>query len=168
MRPILIAVALFVVPIASVSAQDGEPSRACTTAEFHQFDFWVGDWTVTDADGTVVGHNRIEAVYSGCGLREEWTSVKGWRGGSLTLYDATRGAWHQTWIDQSGRLLLLDGGLEGAAMVLTGTTAGEDGSILHEIRWTPLADGRVRQHWRRSNDDGATWEDVFVGFYARE
>ena len=166
MRPILLAVALIIVP--AVFAQDTPPAP-CATPEHRQFDFWIGRWEVSDADGEVVGHNRVESVYSGCGLREEWTSANGWQGGSLNLYDQLRGRWHQTWIDQSGRLLLLDGGLDGHDMVLSGRTPSSDGGdVLHEIRWTPLGDGRVRQHWRTSEDGGAIWEDAFVGLYARE
>jgi hypothetical protein len=167
MRPTLVAAALIIAP--AVFAQDTPPPTPCATTEHRQFDFWVGRWEVTDADGQVVGHNRIEPVYSGCGLREEWSSANGWRGGSLNLYDEARGRWHQTWIDQSGRLLLLDGGLDGSTMVLSGTAPSRDArEILHEIRWTPLDDGRVRQHWRTSRDGGVTWEDAFLGLYERE
>ncbi len=167
MRIGFIAIMLLVACLAP--AQETPDTPPCSGPEHRQFDFWIGRWEVTDADGRVVGRNRIEAVYDGCGLREEWTSTNGWRGGSLTLFDHARDRWHQSWIDQSGRLLLLDGGLDGADMVLSGTVPGDDGEVvLHEIRWTPLPDGRVRQRWRTSTDGGATWEEAFVGFYSRE
>jgi len=54
-------------------------------------------------------------------------------------------------------------------MVLRGETktlAGE--TVLDEIAWTPLDDGRVKQHWRRSTDGGETWQDAFIGFYAKK
>jgi hypothetical protein len=34
--------------------------------------------------------------------------------------------------------------------------------------WTPMPDGRVRQYFEQSNDDGATWEPWFEGFYSRK
>jgi len=34
--------------------------------------------------------------------------------------------------------------------------------------WTPLPDGRVRQYFEQSNDDGGTWVPWFEGFYTRK
>ena len=34
--------------------------------------------------------------------------------------------------------------------------------------WTEMPDGRVRQYFEQSNDDGATWEPWFEGFYSRK
>jgi hypothetical protein len=31
-----------------------------------------------------------------------------------------------------------------------------------------MPDGRVRQYFEQSNDDGATWEPWFEGFYTRK
>jgi hypothetical protein len=54
-------------------------------------------------------------------------------------------------------------------MVLAGTAPGPDGTtVQHEIRWSPLDDGRVRQHWRTTSDGGTTWTDAFVGTYRRQ
>lgn len=77
--------------------------------------------------------------------------------------------WQQTWVDGHGTLLTLEGGLEDGDMVLRGERPRPTGTGVarHEIRWTPLPDGRVRQHWRVSVDGGGTWKDLFVGFYAR-
>jgi hypothetical protein len=33
--------------------------------------------------------------------------------------------------------------------------------------WTPLADGRVRQFFEQSDDDGTNWTPWFEGFYSR-
>ena len=44
------------------------PPPACSGAEFHQFDFWIGDWDVLTADGKVAGHNRVESIANGCGI----------------------------------------------------------------------------------------------------
>ena len=53
-------------------------------------------------------------------------------------------------------------------MVLEGTGKGRDGKpVRSRITWTPLEDGRVRQHWQLSRDDGATWTTAFDGLYSR-
>jgi hypothetical protein len=144
------------------SAAEPQP-RPCAAPEHRQFDFWIGDWDVATPDGTVRGRNVIEAIEGGCALRETYTTGRGYGGTSLNFYDVARGGWHQTWIDNQGSPLHLDGGLDGDRMVLR----GEAGSALQRITWTPLADGRVRQHWESSSDGGASWTTAFDGYYRR-
>ena len=116
------------------------PVKACATPEFRQFDFWLGDWTVTGPKGNAVGKNLITREQGGCVWHEHWTGAKGSTGESFNIYDQTAKRWHQTWVDNGGTLLLLDGG---------------------------LVDGRVRQIWTVSSDSGATWATSFDGFYAK-
>ena len=143
-------------------------ASACTTEGHRQFDFWLGDWVVHTEDGRLAGTNRIERTLGGCVLRETWAGATGSRGQSFNIYSPTPGAWHQTWVDVGGLLLQLDGGVVDGRMVLSGRVTGADGQVTRqEISWQPLPDGRVRQHWRSSTDDGGTWTDVFVGLYTR-
>lgn len=142
----------------------------CSAVEYRQFDFWVGTWEVTNAQGNLAGTNRISSILGGCVLLEEWKSNAGpYAGKSLNVYDAAEGAWHQTWVDSGGLLLQLDGGLVDGRMVLEGTRPGPDGSpVRHRITWEPLDGGDVRQTWDTSADDGATWTTQFDGLYARK
>lgn len=146
----------------------------CADPERRRFDFWVGSWQVREPDGTLAGRNRIERLFDGCALAEHWDGESGLRGVSYTAYDAGRRSWHQTWVDSSGSLLLLDGGWRDGSMVLEGTTsAGAEGAVRHRISWSLVAgagdagDG-VRQHWEVSHDDGRTWSTAFDGRYRRE
>ena len=128
----------------------------------------LGDWVVHTEDGRLAGTNRIERTLGGCVLRETWAGATGSRGQSFNIYSPTTGAWHQTWVDAGGLLLQLDGGVVDGRMALSGRVTGADGQVTRqEISWQPLPDGRVRQHWRSSTDDGGTWTDVFVGLYTR-
>ena len=142
-----------------------EAHKPCKTPEYRQFDFWVGDWNVESsaAPGTT-SRNTITLVNDGCTLREEYTTPVGYAGTSLNFYDARRKAWHQTWIDNQGGGLVLEGGLEGESMVLQ--SAG-DSQTVQRIRWTKLEDGRVRQHWESTSDGGKTWATAFDGYYSR-
>jgi len=150
-------------------AQDATASRPCSTLEFSQFDFWVGDWQVTSPDGKQQGTNHIVKILGGCVLHESWKGAGGSVGQSFNVYAESRGVWHQTWVDNSGTLLMLDGGIEDGRMVRRGETPSRDGpgKVMHEISWTPMESGQVRQHWRISKDGGAQWHDVFVGIYTR-
>jgi hypothetical protein len=143
--------------------------KPCSTPEHRQFDFWVGDWEVTQPDGTVAGTNRIDIILGGCVLQESWKSANGRSvGHSFNLY-ARDGRWHQTWVDNSGLLLELVGGLEDGRMVMSQErTTPEGQKALHEISWTKLETGQVKQHWRVTTDNGQTWKDVFVGIYTRK
>ena len=137
----------------------------CPGEEYRQFDFWIGDWEVFDEAGTPQGTNHIEQILSGCALQENWVGAHGSVGHSFNAFDKNTGRWHQTWVDNGGLLLQLDGELEGDAMVLSGPGTSRDGEpITHRITWTALDDGRVKQHWQVS-PDGEEWKDVFVGLY---
>lgn len=144
-----------------------QPQPACGSPEHRQFDFWVGEWSVTQA-GKTAGTNRIERILDGCALLESWTGASGYRGNSLNFYDAARQRWHQTWIDTSGLALALDGELAQGSMVLAGTRLdpATQRTVHDRITWTPNPDGTVRQLWETSTD-GKTWSTAFDGLYSR-
>lgn len=159
--PIIIAGLL----AAGAALAQAPAAQPCTAAEYRQFDFWLGDWDVTSpASPGRVSRNRISRTNGGCTLLEHYTTPGGYEGSSLNFYDAARKVWHQTWIDNQGQPLYLEGGLQGDAMVLTQGRAGQD---RQRITWTPLTDGRVRQQWEATADGGETWTTVFDGYYAR-
>lgn len=149
-------------------AQTQQPA-ACTGSAYRQFDFWIGSWQVTNPQGSVVGSNTIRRTLGGCVLHESWRGASGSTGQSFNIYNLQTDTWHQSWVDNSGQLLLLDGGLdERGRMRLRGETVGQDGgAVHHEITWEPVAGGQVRQVWRTSTDGGATWRVVFDGLYTR-
>lgn len=154
---------------AAASAAEPPSQPACDAPEHRQFDFWLGRFEVRTPEDRLAGHNRIEATLGGCALTEHWTGARGSEGRSLNFYDRNDSRWHQVWIDDAGEPLYLSGGLVDGSMVLTGETPASDGGTLRQrITWTPLEDGRVRQHWQASKDGGETWQTLFDGYYARE
>jgi hypothetical protein len=74
----------------------------CQAAEYHQFDFWAGNWNVVAADGRTLGKNSITSIHDGCVLQEQWTGAKGKTGSSVSFYDPRTKKWHQFWVDSSG------------------------------------------------------------------
>lgn len=147
-------------------AQGQQSQVPCATEAHHQFDFWLGTWEVTNSQEKVVGTSHISSILDGCVLLEEWQSSGPYSGKSLNIYDAANHTWHQTWVDNGGLLLELDGQLVDGRMVLQGLRPGEDGTaVLHRITWEPLPDGGVRQTWDSSTDDGQTWTTRFDGRY---
>jgi hypothetical protein len=153
------------------SGTGAPPPAPCSQPECRQFDFWIGEWDVTTPDGKPAGRNSIQRVLGGCALHESWTSATSpFAGHSYNIYDAATGRWHQTWVDNSGTLLRLDGGFTGSKMVLTGLrppAAGGTMDVLHRISWEKKSDREVRQFWESSPDGGQTWTVVFDGTYLR-
>lgn len=142
------------------------PAPPCSSSAHRQFDFWLGDWEVT-ANGKIAGTNRITKLYGDCGLREEYTTPGGYAGTSFNFFDAQRGVWHQTWVDNQGGALL-EGGFRDGAMTLEMDRPPVDGKTTRErIRWAPNADGTVRQHWEQSRDGGKSWTTAFDGLYRK-
>jgi hypothetical protein len=153
---------------AAGAAEPAAPPAPCADAASRQFDFWIGDWDVFNPEGRQVGTNRIALLY-GCVLHESWKAAKVVEGQSFNRYDADRGVWHQTWVDNTGSLLLLEGGLRDGAMVLSDATVPgrKAGAPVSEIRWTREGDGTVRQVWLTTSDGGKTWKTAFDGRYVR-
>ncbi len=158
----------------AVSAPAGTPPApadsivaACASAAHRAFDFWIGHWDVSHADGKAAGENRITRVLGGCALHESWQGVDGSRGNSYTLFDLATGQWHQQWVDIGGNLLRLSGRVEEGAIVLEGRNIIPTGTAHSRISWSLLPDARVRQHWQLSTDGGVTWATHFDGYYRR-
>lgn len=144
------------------------PPLPCTEPEYRAFDFWVGEWQVSQAGKPdVIAHSRIEKVSSGCAISESWMPLQGGGGRSLSAYDPATGTWEQMWIGSSpGRTIFAGGPIDGG-MVLTGYWGKDkDGnSQLVRMTLTRREDGSVRQYGQRSLDHGVSWADYFDLIY---
>lgn len=168
-RPNAIHICVFFALLANaLIAQPKQPPPP--PPEASQFDFWVGEWEVTQPDGKVAGESHIQSINGGRALLENWTSAGGnFAGKSLNSYDAVQGKWKQFWVDTAGTVLELSGGIVDGSMVLSGTRHTRAGAeVTDRITWTPNEDGSVRQHWELSKDGGKTWQTLFDGHYAKK
>ncbi len=143
----------------------------CTDPAFDDFDFWVGDWDVYQADGKLAGTNSIRKEEYGCLLVERWVNAGGITGQSYNFVDLATGKWRQVWVS-AGATIDYAGGLDAnGAMALEGTIgygAGQAGNgAKFRGTWTPNADGTVTQHFQQFDDAKAEWTDWFVGTYKR-
>jgi len=166
--PVALAAALVAT---ATLAQTATPPVPCQSAEWRQFDFWVGRWIVFTPDGKKAGENLIEPVDGGCALQERWRGAGGYTGTSLNHWDPAGRQWHQHWVDNQGGMLRLAGSRVGASMVLAGVEphSSKPGVMQrHRITWTPLPDGALRQWWQTSDDDGVSWSTAFDGRYVRQ
>lgn len=159
---VLLCLVAQVLPLLDARAAQSSTPAPCSAPEYHQFDFWLGDWDVFDvATGAKDSRVRVARILDGCVVHEDYQSVDGHKGESFSIYDASRKVWHQTWVTNRGRLLVIEGRLEDGSIVLRGvdrTAAGEE----RHVRgiWKPV-EGGVRETAFTSLDGGKTWQPWF-------
>ena len=138
----------------------------CSSPQHRQFDFLIGEWTVTDTRGQAIGTSRVERLLNGCAISESWQGTSGTRGHGTSAWDAGDNKWHLTWIDTDGTVLVIAGGVVNGEMVMEGERQLPDGSeTLERITWSPNKDGTVRQVWLSSPNRGMRWTSVSEVIY---
>jgi hypothetical protein len=150
--------------------QPQQPLAPCKSRpEYRQFDFWVGEWDVKNPRGQQAGTNSVQLILGDCVIFENWTSARGGHGKSFNVYNAVKGKWQQTWVDNSGGVLELTGDYKDNQMRFTGETLAPDGKkTLERLTFTKISADRVRQFWEQSTDGGKTWTIAFDGTYIRK
>ena len=155
------------VPIAATAATAApaaapKAAEPCAGAEFHQFDFFAGDWDAFDPDAPAhpVARNHVTPILGGCVLHEVHAQDDGLVGESFSMYDAPRGVWHESWVTKHGRWLVMDGHLQGDRMIFTGEWKTSSKSATVRVVW--IAQGKaVRETAEGSSDGGKTWTPMF-------
>ena len=151
-------------------------AEPCSSPVYRAFDFWLGEWSVqreptaaqSNAAKMPAASSEIGSIVQGCAIQERYKTDSGYSGESLNWYDPSLAKWRQTWVDNTGMVLQLAGGLNlQGQMVLSGDQRQDElgQTIQDRISWTPQLDGSVIQLWQSSADAGKTWEEVFRGRY---
>lgn len=137
--------------------------------EYHQADFWVGDWTVRAENGLVLGTSQVVADLNHCLIQEDFVTPRGYQARTFMFYDLVADQWFRTFVDNAGEQVRLSGGLEGSAIVLSGQDEAPNGQPF-DVRVTlaPMGADQVRQSWDVSHDGGATWTTGMVLDYQRD
>jgi ketosteroid isomerase-like protein len=146
------------------AAQTASQPASCTAPEYHQLDFWIGNWDVYDVGEPAepVARTRVDRLLNGCVLKENYQGVNGGEGQSFSIYDATRKLWHQSWITNRGKLLVIEGQFQNGEMVLSGTDYFTASHPIIRGTWKlDSAEGGVRETAVTSTDGGATWNPLF-------
>jgi len=135
---------------------------SCEADEYHQFDFWIGDWDAFDADkpNEAVARTRVDRILGACVLREDYQQNDGMKGESFNIYDKSRNVWHQSWVTTRGQLLILEGQLQAGAMVLNAVDHADGKETMIQGTWKS-DDGGVRETAVKSGDGGKTWTPWF-------
>jgi hypothetical protein len=151
-------------PAAPPPAEAAPPANAprCPAPEFHQLDFWLGDWDTFEAESPgSIARARVDLIAGGCAVHELYEQVDGLIGDSILSYDPAKKAWQQTWVTNRGSILVLSGAFKDGAVTMEGEAHLRDGKVVpHKITWKVEGDG-VREQAVLSKDGGKTWEEAF-------
>ena len=146
----------------ALAASPAAPAAPCTAPEYRQLDFWLGDWDTFEPDGSgpSQARNRVTAILGGCVIHERYEQADGLTGESFSIYDASRKVWHQTWVTNRGRLLIIEGSFQNGEMFMTGVDY-PNGTERH-IRgtWKPIPGG-VSEIAATSTDSAKIWTPWF-------
>ena len=129
-------------------------------AETRNFDFAIGTWRLTAANGQAVGTSSftIDPTSSGCLIEESFSTPKGYQAVSWMYYDPIENAYFRTYIDSEGERVELRGSFDNGAFVFTGAEPirGAEGAEVR-MTWTQTSANSLRQLWETSRDGGTTW-----------
>jgi tetratricopeptide (TPR) repeat protein len=147
--------------------------RPCVyTPENRQFDFWIGEWTVTTTQGGMpAGDSKIELILQDCVILENWKSGGiSYAGNSYNIYNQALKRWEQYWVDNVGGNIFFHGNLKDGVMdYWTDEIPQPDGKKLRRhSQFIPAGPDRVRQFSQGSSDGGKTWQVEYDFTYDRK
>lgn len=156
---------LFFISIGSGFTQSPVP---CSSSEYRQFDFWLGEWNVYDTLGNMVGESKIHRIQDSCGIQENWKS-KNSTGTSYNYFRRSDSTWHQIYLDNQGTVLELTGNYLNNQMVLESDYfVSNQTEKKHRITWYLNEKNHVMQIWDVVNLNGAIEKELFRGTYIKK
>lgn len=145
------------------------PQQPCGQPEASQFDFWLGDWELTWND-TIKGSNLITKNMNGCVIHEHFNSpTDGFSGMSWSVFNPGKNKWEQTWVDNSGGYLNLEGAFSNGQMELsTEQTSPKGEKVLFKMVYYNIKQNEFDWEWKSSKDNGLSFEVLWKIHYQRK
>ncbi len=155
--------------LTSHSIAQSKSKIPCSTKEYKQFDFWVGNWNVYNAKNQLIGTNKIVKMSNACAIQENWSSSVGpSKGTSYNYYNQADKSWNQVWIDNTGTSLELKGHYKNNKMILKSKLISNNkGKYYNQITWFNNSDGTVTQVWELLDVDNTPFNELFRGTYKK-
>lgn len=127
------------------AAAEAPASSPCGAPLHHQFDFWVGRWSVYDrGDGRLIARDEVTKTYAGCVVEQRLVFFGDTyrhpgvsfplAGLSVSRFDGER--WVQAWVDN-----------QWGAILMAGRPGPDSAMTLESV--TPSRGRDVRLIWRR-------------------
>jgi hypothetical protein len=149
----------------------------CTAADYRQFDFWIGDWDITQSilqgDGSrleLPAHTSVSSTLDGCALIEHWQGevrffwenmpkVEPMTGLSVRAYDPKAGKWFIHWMDSRSTSFgpPYAGGFSGGRGEFFREWETPDGTRVGRITFSDIRPDSVDWELAVSSDGRRTW-----------
>ncbi|MBX7221368.1 MAG: hypothetical protein K1Y36_15570 [Blastocatellia bacterium] len=173
-RFLFIVCFLLLLPLSIQAQETSQPAPtpvfASLPEESHQFDFWIGKWTVVDANGGggIPGSDTIKSFGNGLAILESYKSGT-YTGSSVTTFNVTDKTWTQTWLDNGGFTFQLTGSKVGDQFILTGHfTDPQDNRVkLARLTFRNITKSEFIQHFEQSTDEGKTWSTNYIARFTK-
>jgi hypothetical protein len=132
-------------------------------------DFWLGRWSVSWR-GNGRGTNEIRRALDDRIVVEQFDGrddTSALAGMSMSIWRPE--GWRQIWMDSTGGYLEFDGvEVDGRISFLTRSARPDGtGDRLQRMRWTDVTTARLVWTWEASNDEGVSWQPLWVIDYER-
>lgn len=123
-------------------------------------DFWLGKWTADSTQPQPDGKTTVQKnaaknhilKIKGDKVTHENFTMPGFNGESWSVFNPKTNKWNQTWIDDSGAYLTLEGGMEGEEFILTQTHPNS----IQRMRFTEIKKDSFVWLWETKKDDNWT------------
>jgi hypothetical protein len=173
----LCALALCACALAESPTAPEHPAAAspCDTPQHHQFDYWVGDWQVFNADTQqLVAVDRVEKHSEGCIVQQNLTFVTdmyrrpgvNYRLAGIGVNRFDGEAWLQIWADNQWGAIVLRGSPDATgSMIFTSIIPSRNRDL--KITYEKRADGTVRNVEYVAPAGSGKWEKYGDLIYRR-
>ena len=124
-----------------------------------ELDFWIGEWEARWGDAGR-GTNRLTRILNDRVIREEFSGAgpkASLEGLSLSVYDADRHLWRQTWVDDQGGYLDFVGDRMDGVFVFRRAAPEVGPETEQRMAFRDIRQDAFRWTWEESPDAGATW-----------
>jgi hypothetical protein len=166
----------FLLCSANLLAQSNQPQQPpCTAPEFHQFDFWVGDWDLSwpnpQGGGELHGENHVVREFGNCVVHENFSDHASplFKGQSVSTYVPNANQWKQTWVDNQGEYLDFSGAFKDGQMILSRSGKNPKGqNVMQRMVFKNIQPDSFDWSWESSPDEGKTWKVQWPIRYTRK
>lgn len=180
LKTIILIFVIMLNPIITFNPQSN--SSKCNSEEFHQFDFWIGEWDINQKiiqkDGSWLetsAQTSVTSILNGCALEEHWKGdvrffwlgmekVETMEGFSFRYYNEKEKVWYLYWIDELN--LSLGSGAKGKFENGKGEFFSENstpnGKRMSRITFSNITENSVDWDLAISEDNGENWTTIWV------
>jgi hypothetical protein len=157
-------------------------SAECSNPEYHQFDFWIGQWDIKQkilkADGTwfeADARTNVSPILDGCALIEEWQGdvLFFWegmekpeplKGFSVRAFDQKTNHWTISWMDTGHlRFTEFEGTFHDGRGEFFRKGPNENGKkTITRVTFSDITSASVHWDLAVSTDDGQSWKTLWI------